>query len=97
MATATMFFKRHKLGLILGGNYYRRYTDIAGGELTQYSIYRGVVTGNPDVYSPRNIPNYITPNSLFMGKYQTYKENTGIETLNYGTLAGLTLPFQRPA
>ncbi len=86
-------FKKHKLGLILGGNYYRRYTDISGGDLTQYSIYQGVVTGNPDVYSPRNIPNYITPNSLFMGKYQTYKENTGIETLNYGTLAGITYRF----
>lgn len=86
-------FRKHKLGLILGGNYYRRYTDISGGDLTQYSIYQGVVTGNPDVYSPRNIPNYITPNSLFMGKYQTYKENTGVETLNYGTLAGLTYRF----
>ncbi|QEC42574.1 TonB-dependent receptor [Pseudobacter ginsenosidimutans] len=86
-------FKKHKLGLILGGNYYRRYTDISGGDLTQYSIYQGVVTGNPDVYSPRNIPNYITPNSLFMGKYQTYKENTGVETLNYGTLAGVTYRF----
>lgn len=88
-------FKRHKLGLILGGNYYRRVTDIAGGDLTQYSIYQGVVTGNSDVYSPRNIPNYITPNSLFMGKYQTYKENTGMETLNYGALMGLTYRFNQ--
>lgn len=86
-------FKKHTLGLILGGNYYRRITDINGGDLTQYSIYQGVVTGNPDVYSFRNIPNYITPNSLYMGKYQTYKENTGTETLNYGTLAGLTYRF----
>lgn len=86
-------FGKHKIGIILGGNYYRRYTDIIGGDLTQYSIYQGVVTGNPAVYSPRNIPNYITPNSLFMGKYQTYKENTGTEVLNYGTLAGLTYRF----
>lgn len=86
-------FKKHRIGLILGGNYYRRISDISGGDLTQYSIYQGVVTGNPDVYSPRNIPNYITPNSLYMGKYQTYKENTGVETLNYGTLAGLTYRF----
>ncbi|MEJ5055244.1 TonB-dependent receptor domain-containing protein [Sphingobacterium sp. MYb382] len=86
-------FNKHKLGVILGANYYRRTTDISGGDLTQYSIYQGVVTGNPDVYSFRNIPNYITPNSLFMGKYQTYKENTGTETLNYGTLAGLTYRF----
>jgi TonB-dependent receptor len=88
-------FKKHKLGLILGGNYYSRVSDINGGDLTQYSIYQGVVTGNPDVYSPRNIPNYITPNSLYMGKYQSYKENTGIETLNYGTLVGVTYQFNR--
>lgn len=86
-------FKKHKLGLIMGGNYYSRITDMNGGDLTQYSIYQGVVTGNPDVYSPRNIPNYITPNSLYMGKYQTYKENTGTETLNYGALVGVTYRF----
>ena len=86
-------FKKHKLGLIMGGNYYRRYTDVYVGDLTQYSIYQGVVTGNPDVYSPRNIPNYITPNSLYMGKYQTYRENTGQEILNYGVLTGLTYRF----
>lgn len=86
-------FKNKTLGLIAGANYYRRATDVYGGDLTQYSIYQGVITGNPDVYSPRNIPNYITPNSLYMGKYQTYKENTGTETLNYGVLAGLTFRF----
>ncbi|AYL99257.1 carboxypeptidase-like regulatory domain-containing protein [Mucilaginibacter celer] len=86
-------FKKHKLGVILGGNYYHHTTDIYGGDLTQYSIYQGIVTGNPDVYSFRNIPNYTTPNSLFMGKYQTYKEYTGAETLNYGVLAGLTYRF----
>ncbi len=86
-------FGKHKLGLIVGGNYYRRTADIYQGELTQYSIYQGVVTGNPDIFSFRNIPNYITPNSLFMGKYQTYRENTGTETLNYGTLVGVTYRF----
>lgn len=86
-------FKTHKIGLIAGVNYYRRSTDIHGGNLTQYSIYQGVTTGNSQVYSPRNIPNYITPNNLFMGKYQTYKENSGTETLNYGTLVGLTYRF----
>lgn len=86
-------FKKHKLGVIAGVNYYRRTTDITEGDIQQYSIYQGVVTGNPQVSSPRNIPNYITPNSLFMGKYQTYKENTGTETLNYGTLLGLTYRF----
>ena len=86
-------FKKHKLGVIAGANYYRRTTDISGGDIQQYSIYQGVVTGNPQLRSPRNIPNYITPNSLFMGRYQTYKENTGTETLNYGTLLGLTYRF----
>jgi len=86
-------FKKHKLGVIAGANYYRRTTDISGGDVQQYSIYQGVVTGNPQIKSPRTIPNYITPNSLFMGKYQTYKENTGTETLNYGTLLGLTYRF----
>ncbi|RFZ95481.1 hypothetical protein D0C36_08150 [Mucilaginibacter conchicola] len=86
-------FKEHKLGLVAGLNYYRRTTDIYGGDLTQYSIYQGVVTGNPNIYSRRSIPNYITPNSLYMGKYQTYKENTGTETLNYGALLGLTYRF----
>ncbi|WP_341838729.1 TonB-dependent receptor [Chitinophaga caseinilytica] len=85
--------KNKQLGLVLGANYYRRASDVYGGELTQYSIYQGVITGNPQVYSPRSIPNYITPNSLYMGKYQTYKENTGTETLNYGTLAGLSFRF----
>ncbi|RFS22055.1 hypothetical protein DVR12_13690 [Chitinophaga silvatica] len=88
-------FKNKTLGLIVGGNYYRRTTDVYGGDLTQYSIYQGVITGNPDVYSPRNIPNYITPNNLYMGKYQTYKENTGTETLNYGVLTGLTFRFDK--
>jgi len=88
-----LFGGKHTLGLIVGGNYYRRITDIKGGEVTQYSIYQGVVTGNPAIYSHRQIPNYITPNSLYMGKYQTYKENTGVETLTYGALLGLTYQF----
>ncbi|GAA4317857.1 TonB-dependent receptor [Mucilaginibacter gynuensis] len=86
-------FNKHKIGLIIGGNYYRRITDISGGDIQQYSIYQGVVTGNPQVSSPRNIPNYITPNNLYMGRYQRYKENTGTETLNYGLLTGLTYRF----
>lgn len=86
-------FKKHKLGVIAGANYYHRTTDISGGDIQQYSIYQGIVTGNPQIKSARSIPNYITPNSLFMGKYQTYKENTGTETLNYGALLGLTYRF----
>ncbi len=93
--TYKLFGGKHNLGVILGGNYYRRTTDINEGDVTQYSIYQGVVTGNPSIYSRRHIPNYITPNSLFMGKYQTYKENTGVETLNYGTLVGVTYQFSQ--
>lgn len=86
-------FGNGKVGVILGGNYYKRYTDIREGMLTQYSVYQGVVTGNPDVYSHRNIPNFITPNRLYMGRYQNYLENTGTETVNYGVLAGLAYRF----
>ncbi|UYQ95646.1 carboxypeptidase-like regulatory domain-containing protein [Chitinophaga horti] len=86
-------FRDKVLGVVLGANYYNRTTDVTGGDLTQYSVYQGVITGNPQVYSPRFIPNYITPNNLYMGKHQTYKENTGTQTLNYGTLAGLTFRF----
>lgn len=91
--TFKLFGGKNSLGLIVGGNYYSRTNDIYDGELTQYSIYQGVVTGNPNIYSPRHIPNYITPNSLFMGKYQSYKERTGAQTLSYGALVGLTYQF----
>ncbi|WP_202183125.1 TonB-dependent receptor domain-containing protein [Chitinophaga solisilvae] len=86
-------FKKHQVGLIIGGNYYSRVTDTYGGELSQWSIYQGVLTGSKDVYSPRIIPNYITPNNIHLGKYLTYKENTGVQTLNYGFLGGLTYRF----
>ncbi|MBN9297316.1 MAG: TonB-dependent receptor [Filimonas sp.] len=86
-------FKKHQVGLILGGNYYSRTNDIYEGTLTQYSVYQGVLTGNENVYSPRVIPNYITPNNINLGKYLNYKENTGTQTLNYGLLGGLTYRF----
>lgn len=86
-------FKKHQLGIIAGANYYNRTTDIHGGDLTQWSIYQGVLTGNNAVYSPRIIPNYITPNNIHLGKYLTYKENTGTQTLNYGFLGGLAYRF----
>ncbi|GAA3926444.1 TonB-dependent receptor [Chitinophaga oryziterrae] len=86
-------FKKHKIGIIAGANYYSRTTDIYGGDLTQWSIYQGVLSGNSDVYSPRIIPNYITPNNIHLGRYLTYKENTGTQTLNYGFLGGLTYRF----
>lgn len=86
-------FHKHKLGVIAGVNYYERETDIHGGDLTQWSIYQGVLTGNGQVNSTRIIPNYITPNNLNLGKYISYKENTGTQTLNYGFLGGLTYRF----
>lgn len=86
-------FKKHKLGVILGRNYYKRIQDIANGELNQYSIFQGILTGNPSISSPRGIPNFTTPNTLKMGQAMTLRENTGIETLNYGVLGGLTYRF----
>jgi TonB-dependent receptor len=86
-------FKNHQLGLILGGNYYNRTTDIYDGQLTQWSLYQGALTGNPAIYNPRVIPNYITPNNINLGKYLNYKENTGTQTLNYGFLGGLAYRF----
>ena len=86
-------FKKHQVGLIAGANYYNRTNDIHDGSLTQYSVYQGVLTGNSALYSPRVIPNYITPNNINLGKYLNYKENTGTQTLNYGFLGGLTYLF----
>ncbi|WP_211172600.1 carboxypeptidase-like regulatory domain-containing protein [Chitinophaga sp. Ak27] len=86
-------FKQHKLGLILSGSYYNRTTDVADGTLNQYSIYQGVMTGNPVIDESRNIPAYITPNTPNLGKYVGYKENTGTQTLSYGLLGGLAYRF----
>jgi TonB-dependent receptor len=88
-------FGKHTLGLIAGVNYYQRSTDIYNGDLTQWSIYQGVLTGNNQVNSTRVIPNYITPNNINLGRYLTYKENTGSSTLNYGFLGGLTYQFNK--
>lgn len=86
-------FKKHQLGVILGANYYNRTNDIHGGDLTQWSLYQGALTGNSDIANPRVIPNYVTPNNINLGKYLNYKENTGTQTLNYGVLAGLAYRF----
>ena len=86
-------FKNHQLGVILGANYYNRSNDIYQGGLTQWSLYQGALTGNPDINNPRVIPNYVTPNNINLGKYLNYKENTGTQTLNYGLLAGLAYRF----
>lgn len=78
-----------KIGIVLGGSYYNRSVDINGGTLNQYSIYEGVITGSPYIHQSRSIPAYISPNNPRLGKYLSYKENTGTQTLNYGFLAGL--------
>ncbi|MBN9380841.1 MAG: TonB-dependent receptor [Chitinophagaceae bacterium] len=88
-------FHRHQLGLIAGASYYSRATDVYGGTLNQYSIYQGILTGSQyiDKNSPRTIPHYVTPNNINLGKYVGYRENTGIQTLNYGFLGGLSYRF----
>lgn len=88
-------FHRHQLGLIAGASYYSRSTDVYGSTLNQYSIYQGLLTGSPyiDKNSPRIIPNYVTPNNINLGKYVGYHENTGVQTLNYGFLGGLSYRF----
>lgn len=86
-------FKKHQLGIIAGVNYYSRTTDIYGGDLTQWSLYQGALTGNSAIYNPLVIPNYVTPNNINLGKYLSYKENTGTQTLNYGFLGGIAYRF----
>lgn len=88
-------FKNHQLGIIASGSYYSRSTDITNGILNQYSIYQGVITGSPYIHQSRNIPAYITPNTPRLGKYISYKENTGTQILNYGYLAGLAYRFSK--
>lgn len=86
-------FKKHQLGIIAGVNYYSRTTDIYQGELTQWSLYQGALTGNSTIYNPLVIPGYVTPNNINLGKYLGYKENTGTQTLNYGFLGGVAYRF----
>lgn len=100
-------FGGHALGLILSANYYRRSEDRYHGELNQYSLYQGVVTGafdqqlsvngqtyyTPTIYSPLHIPPSISPDNPRLGKYLGYVENSGTETISYGGLAGLTYRF----
>ncbi|TDW97235.1 TonB-dependent receptor domain-containing protein [Dinghuibacter silviterrae] len=88
-------FHGHSLGVILSGSYYQRTEDIYNGELNQYSLYQGVVTGSPAIYSPMHIPNYITPDFPRLGKFLSYQESTGKVTLNYGVLAGVAYRFNR--
>ncbi|WP_240315167.1 TonB-dependent receptor domain-containing protein [Mucilaginibacter pineti] len=88
-------FHGHTLGVVLSANYYQRTTDIYNGERNQYSLFQGVVTGSPTIYSALHIPNFITPNYPRLGNYLSYKENTGTQTLNYGGLVGLTYQFNK--
>jgi len=85
----------HTLGVIVNANYYQRTNDIYNGERNQYSLFQGVVTGSPSIFSPLHIPNFITPNYPRLGNYLSYKENTGTKTLNYGGLIGLTYQFNK--
>ncbi len=86
-------FGGHQLGVIISANYYSRTEDRYNGVLNQYSIYQGIVTGSPNIFNALHIPGFITPDHPRMGKYLGYSENTGITTLNYGALAGLTYRF----
>lgn len=83
----------HDLGVVLGVNYYSRTEDRYNGAVNQYSIYQGIVTGSPDIFSPLHIPGFITPDHPRLGKYLGYRENSGMTTLSYGALAGLTYRF----
>ncbi|GAA4312399.1 TonB-dependent receptor [Mucilaginibacter gynuensis] len=85
----------HTLGVVVSANYYQRTTDIYDGERNQYSLFQGVVTGSPAIFSTLHIPNFITPNYPRLGNYLSYKENTGTKTLNYGGLVGLTYQFNK--
>ncbi|MBN9380831.1 MAG: TonB-dependent receptor [Chitinophagaceae bacterium] len=80
----------HQLGVVVGLNYYSRTEDRYNGQVNQYSIYQGIVTGSTDIFNPLHIPGFITPDHPRMGKYLGYRENSGTATLNYGALAGLT-------
>lgn len=87
-------FKRHALGVVLGANYYHRTEDRYQADLNQWSIYQGILTGT-DIFNRLHIPNFISPDNINLGKYLTYKENTGIEKLSYGALAGISYQFNK--
>ncbi len=87
-------FNGRALGIILGANYYHRTEDRYQAELNQWSIYQGLLTGT-DIFNRLRIPNFISPDNINLGKYLTYKENTGIEKLNYGILAGATFQVDK--
>lgn len=77
------------LGIVAGINYYKRTTEKHNGVLNQYSI----LQGSP--LNPPKIPSYIDPNSINLGKYAGYNENTGNEQLNFGGLLTATYKFDK--
>ncbi len=83
-------FHDHTLGVVLSLSYYNRTEDQSNAIVNQYSIYKGYVTGSPLIFGGLSIPTYTTPNDLYYGKYLSYTENKGTQTLNYGALAALT-------
>lgn len=83
-------FHGHDLGVILSANYYHRTEDRYQAELTRWSIDQGIVTGSPLIYNPLHAPPFSNPDALYLGKYLSYKENTGTETVSYGGLASVT-------
>ncbi len=88
-------FHGHTLGLVVSLSYYNRTEDESNSILNQYSIYKGYVTGSPLIYGGLSIPTYTTPNDIYFGKYLSYNENKGTQTLNYGSLIALTYKITR--
>ncbi len=86
-------FGGHQLGIVLGLNYYDRTEDIYNGTLTNYTLFSGVLTGNPNIFNPLVIQPFTTPNDLYLSKYLSYNEHTVKENINYGWLAALTYRF----
>ncbi len=83
-------FGKHEVGFVLSSNYYQRTEDITNGQLTNWTLLNGVITGNPKIRNPLILPPYITPNNLNLSKYLSYSNNTGTQTINYGWLAALS-------
>ncbi len=83
-------FKNHPLGVVVGLSYYNRTEDQSNSILNQYSIYQGFVTGNNLIFGGLSVPPNSTPDVRDFGKYLGYKQDKGLQTLNYGGLLGLT-------
>jgi TonB-dependent receptor len=86
-------FHGHDLGVVVSANYYSRTEDRYHAQLNRYTITEGIVTGSNLVYNPLRIPPFSNPDALYLGKYLSFKENTGTQTINYGILGALTYRF----